>query len=154
MISENTLNYLYHGTIKEYVNSIVINGLVPKIGHHTRTVYKQDIIPLVFLSDVDNLFRCVSAMGNHINWFYGIDKPDCFRKAAIHEFGAIAIVEYNTDIIQYVPDEFADDDVICCNHVQVEPGNYFSESKVPVVGVLCGDDLVELLASKGEFEAQ
>ena len=140
---------LYHGTLKSLVPAILRDGLWPGVGVFTRSMYAEleeaggELPDLVFASDRHGVRACYSAILDGIRRC-GVRRPDATDFA---EMGAILIIRKAAGrFVQRPPD----DDGGWHDHPETsEPGDFYTDSEVPVDGVISGRRVLRFLHRHG-----
>lgn len=138
---------LYHGTLKDNVEAIGINGLEAQIGQTVEHFYSgnDDITPVVFAADSSGLRKCTSAIGHQL-WMKSGDRTYGYSYEGMREHGAICVIKADADRFTH-----ADEESINYGEYpsHVELNDYYTDNDVTVDIILVGDDLMEFLESQG-----
>lgn len=148
---------LYHATLRDNVNEIMLNGLQARVGEMVKHFYvddettEADLEPLVFAADVGRLQACVNAMA-HLIWQVKFNRDPskrtrAFSMSAIREFGAVCVIEADVSAFEHHDGDYA----VAYPHA-VEDGDYFSRDAVSVDRVIVGEELISFIDAHGGWK--
>src|ERR1019366_4999138 len=144
LLKESMPKTLYHGTLRQFVPSIMQIGLVPDIGEFTRQAYQEyeeagiELPDLVFAADKDGLGSCVSAIIGALEQSKIEDTTDNFFR-----YGAIVVLKHGAEDFEH-RDE--DDDGREEHPQTVESGDYYREYSIKPDFVMMGKRLKAFLS--------
>ena len=138
---------LYHGTLKDNVESIGINGLEAQIGKTVEHFYSgyEDVVPTVFASDVTGLRKCTSAIGHQL-WNKTGDRTYGYSYEGMREHGALCVIKAEADHFSHADKDSVD---YGTHPPHVEPNDYYTDRDITVDFILVGDELMNFLEENG-----
>jgi hypothetical protein len=125
--------YLYHGTIKDNLGSIMSRGLEPRTGAFVTALHGKDIPPATYAANRQGLYRVVAALAYQIGQLYdgsGITNEEFWENAAV------VVLERTTDWRRH-------DDPAAPR--AVEHGDYWTQAVVRPIKVLVDRELENLI---------
>lgn len=153
---------LFHGTIKDNLESIKQEGLIPKVGDFVRDMYEgelqssginideDDNLALVFFADKKGLDRCLTAIKHMIARKYNISFHKVNKKM-IEEEGLLFVIDFHLNEkdegrIRHKSDDTDEFDDYGDYPITVEPGDYFTSDFVSyeeIKKVIYGQELID-----------
>lgn len=143
---------LYHGTAIWNLTGILDHGLNPTVGEFTKSAYGVDdeeadeygMQDLVFAADKKGINSCYSAILGSISAKMGREH----RKIDdVVRYGALLMIKGHAEDFTH---RAKDDDNDFGDHpYQVEPGDYYTDRRIQIAGVLTGKKLVRFLSRHG-----
>ena len=141
ILCESTPKTLYHGTLKEFLPSILSMGATPTVGNFTRNAYSEyreagiELPDLLFAADKSGLGKCISAIMGALE-SKGIRlTPESFFNNA-----AIIVFKQGEEDFDYRSEKEFDH-----HYATVEPEDYYREYGLKPDYVLTGNKLKTFL---------
>lgn len=153
-LCESAPRTLYHGTLREYLPTIMKQGLEPAVGDFVSHFYEPDredeyydpehdsLEPLVFAASKHDLQRCVNAIQHRLR----AERMPSTSENVIR-YGAIVVYRDEDEHFYHRP---AGDEAYQADYpTQVEPGDFYSDRNIVPTYCLTGSKLRDLLRRNG-----